>query len=57
MMFLIFGTLLLSFLFDWSNKVRLSILFFFLSFIMAFGLFLFHVYSPVYHFRVPWLNF
>ena len=57
MMFLIFGTLLLSFLFDWSNKVRLSILFFFLSFIMACGLFLFHVYSPVYHFRVPWLNF
>jgi hypothetical protein len=57
MMFLIFGALLLSFLFDWAHKDRLSMLFLFLSFVMAFGFFLFHIYSPLYHFKMPWLNF
>ncbi len=56
MMILIYSCMFLAMLSGWFHKEKISLLFFVVSLILATGWFMFHVYSPEYGFRVPWIR-
>lgn len=56
MMFIIFGFMLAAYLLSWFHCHRLAIACYTLNLLMAIGLFLFHVYSGQYGFKMPWLS-
>lgn len=56
MMVAVFATMSLALVGGWLGWRRLSITAFAASLLLAIGLFLYEIYSPVYGFRMPWIQ-
>ena len=56
MMAAIFATLLIAFIFDLLGYQRVALRCLFISLALCIVLFLWEIYSPVYGFRMPWLQ-
>ena len=56
MMVAIFAALLVAFAAGWYGRERLAALCVVATFVLAFGLFLYEIYSPEYGFRMPWIQ-
>lgn len=56
MMAAVFATMSLALAGGWLGWRRLAIASFAASLLLAIGLFLFEIYSPVYGFRMPWIQ-
>jgi hypothetical protein len=56
MMAAIYATLLIAFFLDFLGHQRFSVYCLFISLVLCISLFLWEIYSPVYGFRMPWLQ-
>ena len=52
----IYATLLIAFILDFLGHQRFSVCCLFISLVLCISIFLWEIYSPVYGFRMPWLQ-
>ena len=55
-MVVVFTAMSLAMIAVWVGPRRVAIALFALSVVLAFGLFLYEIYSPEYGFRMPWIQ-